>query len=78
MSSDSRPVSPEEMTPKPDWKDQSLDWFFELTHRGARRRQAFRFWLFFLLWFGLVMFNWGGTIRQDLGDFFSGAAHSTG
>lgn len=70
MSSDNRTVSLEATTPNNDWKTQSLDWFFELTHRGARRRQAFRFWLFFLLWFFLVMFNWGGTIRQDLGTFF--------
>jgi hypothetical protein len=71
MSSDNRPVSPEELTPKPDWKDQFLDWLFELTHQGGRRRQALRFWLFFLIWFGLVMFNWVGTIRQDLSTFFS-------
>jgi hypothetical protein len=70
MPSDNRTDSPEAATPKPDWKTQSLDWFFELTHHGARRRQAFRFWLFFLLWLGLVLFNWGGTLRQDLGTFF--------
>jgi hypothetical protein len=70
MSSDNRTAPPVTNPSKPDRKDQFLDWFFELTHRGARRRQAFRFWLFFLLWLGLVMFNWGGTIRQDLANFF--------
>ncbi len=64
MPSVNQPVPPVGKSTKPDWKEQYLDWFFELSHRGARRRQAFRFWLFFLLWFGLVLYNWSGTIRR--------------
>lgn len=70
MPSVNQPVPPVGKSTKPDWKEQYLDWFFELSHRGARRRQAFRFWLFFLLWFGLVLYHWSGTIRTDLSEFF--------
>ncbi len=70
MSLDNRRVPADGQTPAPDWKDQLLDGLFELTHRGARRRQAFRFWLAVLFWLGLAWFNWGGTLRQDLSNFF--------
>jgi hypothetical protein len=70
MSLDNQPLPPETPTPKPDWKDRFLDGLFELSHHGAQRRQALRFWLFILLWLGLAWFYWGGTLRQDLSNFF--------
>jgi hypothetical protein len=72
MSLDNQTMPPaEEETQEKDWKDKLLDSFFELTHRGAQRRRALRFWLFILLWLGLAWFNWGGTLRQDLSNFFT-------
>ena len=70
MSLDNRPWTGVRQVPSTDWKDQALDGFFELSHRGARRRQALRFWLAVLFWLGLAWFNWGGTLRQDLSNFF--------
>jgi hypothetical protein len=63
-------LPPEEIIQESDWKDRFLNGFFELTHGGALRRQALRFWLFVILWLGLAWFYWGGTLRQDLSNFF--------
>ena len=70
MPSDKRPALHEKKAPKSDWRTQFFDWCFELTHRGAIRRQLFRFWLFFLVWFVLVLYGWTGSMRQDLSSFF--------
>lgn len=53
-----------------DWKDQFLDSFFELTHRGARRRQTFRIGLALIVWLGLAWYYWGDTLRLDISNFF--------
>jgi len=70
MPLDNQTLPPEELTPELDWKDRFLNGLFELTHSGAQRRQALRFWLFILLWLGLAWFHWGGTLREDLSNFF--------
>jgi len=70
MSSANQTLPVDGEAPAQDWKDQLLDGLFELTHRGAQRRQALRFWLAIILWLGLAWFYWGGTLRQDLSNFF--------